>query len=33
MITEGNVFGQGGNTPQAKKRFNQLQQLVQYGVK
>ena len=33
MGTEANIFGQGTNTPQAKKRFNELQKLVQHGVK
>jgi hypothetical protein len=33
MATEANVFGSGTNTPQTKKRFSQLQKLVQYGVK
>ena len=30
---EGNAIAQGGNTPQMKKRFNNLQQLITYGVK
>jgi len=30
---EGSVLSQAGNTPQVKKRFNTLQQLITYGVK
>jgi hypothetical protein len=32
MGTEANVFGSGMNSPQAKKRFSELQNLAIYGV-
>lgn len=33
VTMEGTAFGQGGaNTPQSKKRFNELQELISSGV-